>query len=153
MVSGALIAIVAVAAALFFFKDSIGNFFAGAVTAPIEQFGKSAAETFLDPIKKAGEAAGRDEAERQRQEQILRAERDIEKAALDQGFSSIEEFNKATDSGSIVIGGERTIVDFGLIGDVIPTDPSPEFIKANPDLFGTRGTTRFGGQTQLARFL
>lgn len=146
MVAGALIAVVAVAAALFIFKDNISEFFVKSIAAPFEQFGKSAAETFLDPIKAAGEAAGRDEAERKRQEQIDRAERDIEKAALDQGFSSIEEFNKATDSGSIVIGGERMEIDFGLIGDVFPTDPSPEFIKANPELFGTRGSTRFGGQ-------
>lgn len=142
----AIIAVVALVVAVVIFKDNIAAFFQQQVLGGLGELGGSASATLLDPIRAAGEAAGRAEAERKEQEQIDRAERDIEKAALDQGFSSIEEFNKATDSGSIVIGGTRTVVDFGLIGDVIPTDPSPEFIAANPLLFPTRGTTRFGGQ-------
>ncbi len=164
----AIIAVVLVGVALFIFKDGIAKFFGETITKPIaegfgilgtqvtagvEELGKSVDATFIDPIRAAGEAAGRAESERRTQEIITRTERDLELAAQQSGFSSIEEFNKATDSGSVVIGGERTIVDFGLIGDVFPTDPSPEFIKANPDLFATRGTSRFGGQTNLARFL
>lgn len=150
MVAGILLAVAALAVGLFIFKSEISNFFASgfeSIGAGAGELGKNVTETFLDPIKRAGEAAGRDEAERIRQEQIVRAEADIELAAKQQGFESVEAFNKATDSGSIVIGGKRTVVDFGLIGDVIPTDPSPEFIAANPLLFQTRGQTRFGGQS------
>lgn len=106
----------------------------------------SVQQTFFDPVFRAGEEAGRLERERLEREQIASAEAGIEQAAKDQGFETVEAFNKATNSGSIVIGGERTVIDFGLIGDVIPTDPSPEFIAANPTLFATRGETRFGGQ-------
>lgn len=142
----AIIAVVALVIGVVIFKDEIGNFFQKQVVEGLGELGGSASATLLDPIRAAGEAAGRAEAERKEQEQIVRAERDIELAAKQQGFESIEAFNKATDSGSIVIGGTRTTVDFGLIGDVIPTDPSPEFVAANPLLFPTRGTTRFGGQ-------
>jgi len=142
----AIIAVAALIIGVVIFKDDIGLFFQKQVLGGLGELGGSASATLLDPIRAAGEAAGRAEAERKEQEQIVRAERDIELAAKEQGFESIEAFNKATDSGSIVIGGTRTTVDFGLIGDVIPTDPSPEFIAANPLLFPTRGTTRFGGQ-------
>jgi len=173
----AIIAILLVGAALIIFKDDIAKFFGESITKPItegfgllgtqltsgvEEIGKSADATFIDPIRKAGEAAGRAEAERRSQEIIERTERDLVLAAQQSGFASIEEFNKASDSGAVVIGGTRTVVDFGLIGDVLPSDPSPEFL-ASPEKFltetqlvefnkvfnqttTTRGTSRFGGQ-------
>jgi len=146
LVAGSIVAVLALVGVVIFFSKDIGGFLTKNITAPIEQFGESAQATLLDPIKAAGEAAGRNEAERLKKEQIKRLETDMELSAKQQGFESIAAFNKATDSGSVVIGGERTVVDFGLIGDVIPTDPSPEFIAANPLLFNTRGQTRFGGQ-------
>lgn len=149
MVAGAVI-LVGLAAVLFIFREQIGDFVGMTFTKPLtEAAGElqtTVQENFFDPIFAAGQQAGRLERERLEREQIATAEADILQAAKDQGFETIEAFNKATDSGSIVIGGERTIVDFGLIGDVLPTDPSPEFIAANPELFATRGETRFGGQ-------
>jgi len=153
LVAGIILAVAALAVGLFIFKSEISNFFAtgfesigSTLTAGAGELSTSVDETFLNPIRKAGEEAGLREAERLRLEQIKSLEAGIEQAAKDQGFDSIEAFNKATDSGSIVIGGERTTIDFGLIGDVFPTNPSPEFIAANPLLFQTRGQTRFGGQ-------
>lgn len=157
MVAGAVLAIGAAVVGLFVFKDQIGEFLAGQVAKPITDVISTAGGVFFD----AGADAGRVEAERQRKEQIFRAEQDLENAAKEQGFGSLAEFNLATDSGAVVIGGTRTVVDFGLIGDVLPTDPSPEFL-ANPEKFltkeqllrfnklfstTTRGTKRFGGQT------
>ncbi len=152
----------------FLFKDTIFNALTGGLATPTKAI-TGGLEGIGGSIFGAGEEAGRVEAERQRKEQIVRAEADIEKAARDQGFSSVEEFNRVSDSGSIVIGGERTIVDFGLIGDVIPTNPSREFIgsvegrrliETNPEFAKivreqqgitfdpTRAKARFGGQTQ-----
>lgn len=173
----AVAVIIGLAIAAFIFRDKIAVFLGESVTKPItegigalgtsitsgvQELGQSVDATFLDPVRAAGQAAGRAEAERRTQEIITRTERDLELAAKEQGFESIEAFNKATDSGAVVIGGERTVVDFGLIGDVLPTDPSPEFL-ASPEKFltdiqlaefkatfnqttTTRGTSRFGGQ-------
>lgn len=159
------IIIVGVIVVGFIFREQIRDFFTlglGNVPKAFSDFGNTVAEgagalstSIQKPfgeartaIFEAGASLGAVERKRQEMEQILRAERDIELAAKDQGFSSIEEFNRVTDSGSIVVGGTRTTVDFGLIGNVIPSDPSPEFL-ASPEgqrIFGTRGSLRFGGQ-------
>jgi len=66
---------------------------------------------------------------------------EIEKAAIEQGFSSLEEFEMFTDSCSLVVGSSRTMCDVGLIG-------SPESIapKGGQTNIGTQ-TTSTGGKT------
>lgn len=140
MVVAVLVVVGAIILAVVIFKEQIANFVSGGLTGA----GKSISEgagNINTTIFGAGEEAGKRFA---MAEDIKRAERDIEKAAMDSGFESVEAFNKASDSGSIVIGGEKTTVDVGLIGDVLPTDPSPEFL-ADPAKFLT--------PEQLKRFL
>jgi len=143
LVAGAVI-IAGLAVVLFIFREDITNF----LTLGVSGLGKSLSEAFGgagEAISGAGEAAregvemvgtsifdagagaGRAFADAQA---IKNAEAEILKAAKDSGFETVEEFNLATDSGSVVIGGEKTVVDFGLIGDVIPTNPSQEFIES-----------------------
>jgi len=127
---------------------------------PSEQVSQ-AIETVTAPVKEAGVTTGKFVGENIILPiNIAKEEAKIEQTALDQGFSSLAEAEKALDAGSIVIGGKKTVVDFGLIGDVLPTDPSPEFL-ANPEKFLTPdqlkaflaqqeeqklSTTVFGGQ-------
>jgi len=140
LVVGAVLIVGSLIVALVIFKDDIANFLSGGLTGAVEGTQESL-EGLRTSIFDAGAGAGRAFAEKQA---IETAERDIEKAALDSGFESVEAFNKATDSGSIVIGGERTTVDFGLIGNVIPTNPSREFIQSEEGrkLFETNPTFR-----------
>ena len=126
MVAGAIIIVGAVIVGLVIFKDQIANFISGGITGTIDST-KEGLENIGGSIFDAGAGAGRAFADAQA---IKEAEAEIKKAAKDSGFESVEAFNKASDSGSIVIGGEVTTVDFGLIGDVIPTNPSKEFIAS-----------------------
>lgn len=84
-------------------------------------------ESELERVREAGAKVARENA-------IIAAEKQIEKQAKDAGFSSVEDFNRATDSGAVVIGGKRMIVDFGRIGDVSEAVKSPQ------------RASRFGGQ-------
>jgi len=92
--------------------------------------------TVLDPVTQAGVSAGKAVGEAILPINIAIAEAKINQEALDLGFSSLAEAEKALDAGSVVIGGTKNVVDFGLIGNVLPTDPSPEFL-ANPEKFLT----------------
>ena len=103
---------------------------------PSEQV-QQAIETVTAPVKEAGITTGKAVGENIILPiNIAKEEAKIEQTALDAGFPSLAEAEKALDAGSIVIGGKKTVVDFGLIGDVLPTDPSPEFL-ANPEKFLT----------------
>lgn len=84
-------------------------------------------ESELERVREAGAKVARENA-------IKAAEAQIEQQAKDAGFSSVEAFNKATDSGAVVIGGSRMVVDFGRIGDLSEAVKSPEPIR------------RFGGK-------
>jgi len=92
--------------------------------------------TITDPVTQAGVATGKVVGEAILPINIALAEAKINQEALDLGFSSLAEAEKALDAGSVVIGGTKNVVDFGLIGNVLPTDPSPEFL-ANPEKFLT----------------
>lgn len=124
MVAGIVIVIGALIVTLVIFKDDIANFLSGGLTGAVEGAEESL-EAIGGSVFDAGAGLGKQFA---MAEDIRRAEAELEKQAKDSGFESIEAFNKATDSGSVVIGGQKTVVDFGLIGDVIPTNPSREFI-------------------------
>lgn len=102
---------------------------------PSEQF-QEVVETITEPITQAGVTTGKAVGEAILPINIFLAEKEIEQKALDLGFPSLAEAEKALDAGSVVIGGTKNIVDVGLIGNVLPTDPSPEFL-ANPEKFLT----------------
>jgi len=89
-----------------------------------------------EPVTQAGVATGKAVGEAILPINIFIEEKKIEKEAIDLGFTSLAEAEKALDAGSIVIGGTKTIVDVGIIGDVLPSNPSPEFL-ANPEKFLT----------------
>lgn len=149
LVVGALVAVGAVILAVVIFKDEIANFISGGLTGAGTAVSESLGGIHTS-IFGAGEEFGMAAA---KEAAIKRAEAEIEKAAKDSGFESVEAFNKASDSGSIVIGGEKMIVDVGLIGDVLPSDPSPEFL-ANPEKFLTpEQLERFLAQQEEAKML
>jgi len=102
---------------------------------PSEQI-QQTIEAITEPVAEAGVATGKAVGEAILPINIFLAEKEIEQKALDLGFPSLAESEKALDAGSVVIGGTKNIVDFGLIGNVLPTDPSPEFL-ANPEKFLT----------------
>jgi len=116
------------------FRKEIGDFLEG--FKPSEQI-KEAVSAVTAPVTEAGISTGKFVGENIILPiNIAKEEAKIEQTALDAGFPSLAEAEKALDAGSIVIGGKKTVVDFGLIGDVLPTDPSPEFL-ANPEKFLT----------------
>ena len=100
-------------------------------------------ESITEPVMQAGVTTGKAVGEAILPINIALAEAKIEQQAIDLGFPSLAEAEKALDAGSVVIGGTKNVVDVGLIGNVLPTDPSPEFL-ANPEKFLT--------PTQLAEF-
>ncbi len=102
---------------------------------PSEQI-QEVIETITEPITQAGVSTGKVVGEAILPFNIGQAERQIELEALQLGFPSLAEAEKELDAGSVVIGGTRNVVDVGLIGNVLPTDPSPEFL-ANPERFLT----------------
>ena len=102
---------------------------------PSEQI-QETIEAITEPVMQAGVATGKIVGEAILPINIAIEEKKIEQQALDLGFTSLAEAEKALDAGSVVIGGTKNIVDFGIIGDVLPTNPSPEFL-ANPEKFLT----------------
>jgi len=102
---------------------------------PSEQI-QETIEAITEPVMQAGVATGKIVGEAILPINIAIEEKKIEQQALDLGFTSLAESEKALDAGSVVIGGTKNIVDFGIIGDVLPTNPSPEFL-ANPEKFLT----------------
>lgn len=69
---------------------------------------------------------------------------EIAKAARQQGFSSVEEFERATDSCSLVVGSSRTMCDIGLIGSQESIAP-----KGGQTKVGT-GVVKVGGKQMQA---
>jgi len=133
--------ILALAGVALIFNKEIANFLRE--FKPSEQI-QETIEAITEPVAQAGVATGKVVGEAILPINIAIEEKKIEQEALDLGFPSLAEAEKALDAGSIVIGGTKTIVDVGLIGDVLPTNPSPEFL-ANPEKFLT--------PEQLKRFL
>jgi len=107
---------------------------------PSEQI-QETIEAITEPVMQAGVATGKIVGEAILPINIAIEEKKIEQQALDLGFTSLAESEKALDAGSVVIGGTKNIVDFGIIGDVLPTNPSPEFL-ANPEKFFDSNTIR-----------
>lgn len=110
---------------------------------PAEQV-QEVIDAIIDPVAQAGATTGKVVGEAILPFNIAKEEARIEQEAINLGFPSLAEAEKFLDAGSVVIGGTRNVVDVGLIGDVLPTDPSPEFL-ANPEKFLT--------PEQLKRFL
>ncbi len=110
---------------------------------PAEQV-QEVIDAITEPVAQAGVATGKIVGEAILPFNIAKEEARIEQEAINLGFPSLAEAEKFLDAGSVVIGGTRNVVDVGLIGDVLPTDPSPEFL-ANPEKFLT--------PEQLKRFL
>jgi len=110
---------------------------------PSEQI-QETIEAITEPVMQAGVTTGKAVGEAILPINIFLEEKKIEQEAIDLGFPSLAEAEKFFDAGSVVIGGTKNVVDVGLIGDVLPTDPSPEFL-ANPERFLT--------PEQLKRFL
>ena len=105
--------------------------------------------SITEPVAQAGVDTGKIVGEAILPINIALEEKKIEQQALDLGFPSLAEAEKFFDAGSVVIGGTKNVVDVGLIGDVLPTDPSPEFL-ANPEKFLTpTQLTEFKAQQDL----
>ena len=149
MVSGAIVGLGTLAiivGGIIFFRDDIGKFFEG-----------------LNPIKPAEEAikgVGKEvfdagvETRKLVDTQILKLniqakDSEITKQAKQAGFESRAERQIVEDAGQVVIGSSKNVVNFGLIGDVFPTNPSDEFRK-NPELFLSKEQlNRFGGKSNI----
>jgi hypothetical protein len=163
LVAGAIVGVALLVGAAIFFKDDIAKFLSGGfseigenLAGGFADFSKSV-ETGLTDTQKAIETniskpifdAG---ANLQTQIAISQAENSLERQAREQGFKDRAAQELATDSGSVVIGSNR-VVQFGLIGDKLPTNPSPEFIAnasklLTPEqLIEFNRQQRFGGQT------
>lgn len=73
---------------------------------------------------------------------IAQADEELEQSAIDENFNlgrgltARQERALATDRGSVVIGSSNNEVNFGVIGGILPTDPSPFFI-ANKEILLT----------------
>lgn len=133
--------ILALAGVAIIFNKEIANFLRE--FKPAEQV-QEVIDAITEPVTQAGVATGKVVGEAILPFNIAKEEARIEQEAIDLGFPSLAEAEKFLDAGSVVIGGTRNVVDVGLIGDVLPTDPSPEFL-ANPEKFLT--------PEQLKRFL
>lgn len=126
--------VLALAVGAIIFNKEIANFLRE--FKPAEQV-QEVIDAIIDPITEAGVTTGKAVGENIILPiNIAKAEAEINQEALDLGFSSLAQKELATDAGSVVIGGTRNVVDFGLIGNVLPSDPSPEFL-ANPERFLT----------------
>ncbi len=156
MVAGAIAAIGILAVIIFFSKD-IGKFLEGFkplagvadVGKAVEDAGKSAGEQFgsvvIRPIN------------------ISILESKLEQEALAGGFkpssglTAKQQQELALDEGTFIIGGKQKEVQFGLIGDILPTDPSDFFIANAEKLltpeqlerFKMQQAGTFGGQTSI----
>lgn len=119
---------------MFIFKDQIADFF----------------KTLTNPVGTAVEKAGEDvfnagvESRKAIDSVVLQINREtktaeIAQAAKDSGFTSIEAFERATDSCSLVVGSSRTMCDVGIIG-------TPESIipKGGQTNIGTKTTSIAG---------
>jgi len=136
---------------IFIFKDNIAAFISGSILNPVGEavagVGEAASITVSQANKDVFNAGV--ESRKRIDEVVLNINREtkvreIEKAAIEQGFSSIEEFEMFTDSCSLVVGSSRTMCDVGLIGS--PESISPKGGQTN---IGTQ-TTSTGGKTVLA---
>lgn len=164
-----IILIAALGVALFIFKDDIANTLSGGIFGlgkGLEDLAKGGGEaldvfkkdveTAVKPISDAGVNLGNSFTQLTSQLGIGAAEEKLEVEALKAGFASKAAQELATDSGSVVIGSKNNVVNFGLIGNILPTDPSPEFI-ANASTLLTptqliefnkqQGSGMFGGQS------
>lgn len=165
MVAGAIVAL-GTLALLIFFREDIGGFLREfKPLAPVENAGKAISEAG----KSAGEQVGTTIV---RPVNISFKEAELEQQAKDAGFkptvvnvggkkqtlTAKQAQELATDSGDFVIGGKQKEIQFGLIGDIIPSNPSPEFIRdaeklLTPDQLRRfqlqQGTQPLGGQTSI----
>lgn len=165
MVAGAIVAIGTLALLIFFNKD-IGNFLREfKPTAVIADVGKG--------INQAGKDAGAQVGTTIiRPVSIFFKERELESQAKSEGFkprvvtvngvkqtlTAKQEKELAIDAGDFVIGGSQKVVQFGIIGDILPSDPSPFFIANAEKLLTVKqlekfkiqqGTAPLGGQTAI----
>jgi len=150
MVAGILL-LVGLAGVVFIFRDQIASFVQSSILNPVGEAVAGVGASASAAVSQANQDifdAGVN-SRKAIDETVLRINKEakvaeIEKAAIDSGFTSLEEFERATDSCSLVVGSSRTFCDVGLIG-------SPESIapKGGQTNIGTQ-TTSSGGKTVLA---
>jgi len=129
MVSG-IVLIIGLVAAVVIFKDNIAAFVSGSFLNPIGEAVAGVGTEASKAVQKANDdifQAGV-ESRKNIDTVVLNINREakvaeIEKAAKDSGFSSLEEFERATDSCSLVVGSSRTMCDVGVIGDPVSITP------------------------------
>lgn len=165
MVLGAVVGIGALGLILLFNKD-IGNFLREfKPLAPVEDAGKA--------INEAGKSAGKTVGTTiVRPVSIFFKEQQLESQAKSAGFkprvimvggkkqvlTAKQSQELATDQGTFIVGGNQKEVNVGIIGDILPSNPSPEFIKNAEKLLTPEQLRRFqlqqgitpkGGQTSI----
>jgi len=126
----AILLIIGLVAAVIIFKDNIAAFVGGSILNPVGEAVAGVGASASRAVQKANDdifQAGV-ESRKNIDTVVLNINREaktkeIEKAALEQGFSSLEEFERATDSCSLVVGSSRTMCDVGVIGDPVSITP------------------------------
>ena len=163
MVSGIGLAILLIGGTLLFLnREGISSFFQSLNPAKQIQdsFTTFQQETLspANPIFAAGQQLSSVVQRREKQAQIDLADATIEEQAQQAGFSDTrglsarEEQALATDSGSVVIGSEKNVVQFGVIGNILPTDPSDFFIENRATLLTPKQLLEFEKQQGIGAF-